>query len=415
MSNRNASSNSKRLFVASCVAMIATAMCFGVRAEIMSSLSLQFHLTNEQIGWIAGTAFWGFTVAMLIGGQICDWFGLRRMLGLAFMAHVIGVLVTIFAIGFNTLYFGTLAIGLANGFVEATVNPLIPTLYPDRKTDRLNALHVWFPGGIVIGGLVALECTDLGWNWQVKMGLILVPVALYGILFFREELPPTERVQHQVSTAAMYREALRPAFLVLLGCILLTSAEELGPSQWIPSILTRTAHMPGILVLVWITGLMAIGRSFAGRLVAHISPIALLLGCLLLSAVGLLGLGMAKSPIGAIGAATLFALGICYCWPTMYGITSERFPAGGAFLLALMGAAGMLSSAFAVPMMGRIYDRWGPAKALSSTAIIPIVPAIILALIWLRDQSRGGYRRTQLSDPVPLAPSCGDTSADLLR
>ena len=55
----------------------------------------------------------------------------------------------------------------------------------------------------------------------------------------------------------------------------------------------------------------------------------------------------------------------------------------GAFLLALMGAAGMLSSAFAVPMVGRMYDRWGPAKALSSVAIVPIVPAVILALIWL--------------------------------
>lgn len=415
MSHPDPSENCKSLFFASCVAITATAMCFGVRAEIMSSLSSQFHLTNEQIGWIAGTAFWGFTVSMFIGGQICDWFGLRRMLVLAFLAHVSGVLLTILATGFKTLYCGTLAIGLANGFVEATLNPLIPTLYPDRKTDRLNALHVWFPGGIVIGGLTALACTELGWNWQVKMGLILIPVALYGILFFGQELPATERVQHQVSTAAMYREALRPGFLVLLGCILLTSAAELGPSQWIPSILTRTAHMPGILVLVWITGLMAVGRSLAGRLVAHISPIALLLSCLILSATGLLGLGAAKSPIGALAAATLFAVGICYCWPTMYGITSERFPAGGAFLLALMGSAGMLSSAFAVPMMGRIYDHWGPAKALSWMAILPIIPVVILALVWFRDQSHGGYHRTQLSNPVALGSQGGDRSQDLVQ
>lgn len=394
-----------RLFRASCVAIVATAMCFGIRAEIMDSLALQFHLTNEQIGWISGAAFWGFTVSMFAGGQLCDIVGMRSLIAIGFAGHVGGVLLTIFASGFGTLYAGTLAIGLANGLIEAAANPLIPTLYPDRKTDRLNKLHVWFPGGIVIGGLAALACTRLGWNWQVKMALILAPVALYGILFFREPLPPTERVLHQISTRAMYREALRPGFLIMLLCILLTAATELGPSQWIPSILTRAANLPGILVLVWITGLEAIGRFFAGRLVARVSPVSLLLGCTLLAAVGLFALGTVHSAWAVFLAATVFAAGVCYCWPTMYGITSERFPAGGAFLLALIGSAGMLSDAFVVPMMGRMYDAWGPAPALRSMAVFPLAVAVVFGLIALRDRSRGGYRITKLSAATsPEAP-----------
>lgn len=385
------------IFRASCVAIVATAMCFGVRAEIMDALAVHFHLTNEQIGWIAGAAFWGFTVSMFIGGQLCDMLGMRSLIAMGFVGHVSGVLLTIFATGFGSLYAGTLVIGLANGLVEAAANPLIPTLYPDRKTDRLNKLHVWFPGGIVIGGLVAFACTRLGWNWQVKMALILVPVLLYGILFFQEELPPTERVQHNISTGAMYREALRPGFLVMLGCILLTAATELGPSQWIPSIVTHSAHLPGILVLVWITGLEAVGRLFAGRLVSRISPVTLLLSCTLLAAAGLFGLGTLHSPWGVFASATVFAAGVCYCWPTMYGITSERFPAGGALLLSLIGSAGMLSDAFVVPMMGRMYDAWGPAPALRSMAVIPVAVAIVFGLIALRDRAHGGYRLTDLA------------------
>jgi MFS family permease len=380
-------------------------MSFGVRAEIMDALGSQFRLTNEQIGWIAGAAFWGFTVSMFLGGQICDVVGMRWLVATAFACHVGGVLLTIFATGFGSLYAGTLAIGLANGLVEATANPLIATLYPDHKTDRLNALHVWFPGGIVIGGLVALLCTQLEWNWQVKMFLILIPVFLYGAVFLKQEFPPTERMQYQVSTGMMYREALRPGFLVLLSCILLTAATELGPAQWIPSILTRTAHLPGILVLVWISGLMAVGRFFAGRLVAHISPITLLLSCTLLSAVGLFGMGTAKSSVGVFSAATCFAVGVCYCWPTMYGITSERFPAGGAFLLALMGSAGMLSGAIAVPLMGRIYDVWGPARALRSVAVLPMIVSVVFALIWLRYRTHGGYRVKKLAAPASLGSS----------
>jgi MFS family permease len=385
-----------RLFRSSCVAIVATAMTFGVRADIMDALGSQFHLTNEQTGWIAGAAFWGFTVSMLAGGMLCDLVGMRSLIGAGFVGHLGGILLTIFATGFGSLYAGTLAIGLANGLVEAAANPLTSTLYPDRKTERLNKLHVWFPGGIVIGGLAAYACTRLGLNWQVKMALILLPVLLYGVLFFEQQLPVTERVQHRISTGAMYREALRPGFLIMLGCILLTAATELGPAQWIPSLLTRTAQVSGILVLIWITGLEAVGRLFAGRLVARISPVTLLLCSTLLAAAGLFGLGAAHSRLATYLAATVFAAGVCYCWPTMYGITSERFPAGGAFLLSIMGSVGMLSDAFVVPLMGRMYDMWGPYRALRSMAVLPVIVAIVFALIALRDRAHGGYRATQL-------------------
>jgi MFS family permease len=384
------------LFRSSCVAIVATAMTFGVRADIMDALGSQFRLTNEQTGWIAGAAFWGFTVSMLLGGMLCDLLGMRSLIAAGFVGHLGGILLTIFATGFGSLYAGTLAIGLANGLVEAAANPLTSTLYPDRKTERLNKLHVWFPGGIVIGGLVAYACTRLGLNWQVKMTLILLPVLLYGVLFFQQELPVTERVQHRISTGAMYREALRPDFLIMLGCILLTAATELGPAQWIPSLLTRTAQVSGILVLIWITGLEAVGRLFAGRLVARISPVTLLLCSTLLAAAGLFGLGAAHSRPTIYLAATVFAAGVCYCWPTMYGITSERFPVGGAFLLSVMGSVGMLSDAFVVPLMGRMYDVWGPYRALRSMAILPVIVAAVFALIALRDHAHGGYRATQL-------------------
>jgi fucose permease len=390
------------LFRASCVAIVAEAVSFGVRAEIMDTLSSQFHLTNEQIGWVAGAAFWGFTVSMFLGGQVCEVVGMRWQIGAAFACHVAGVLLTLFSNGFGLLYAGTLAIGLANGLVEATANPLIATIYPERKTDRLNALHVWYPGGIVIGGLAALLCTRLGLGWQIKTSLIMIPVLLYGGLFFSLELPLTERRQHQISTGTMYREALRPGFILLLFCILLTAATELGPTQWIPSLLTRAGHLPGILILVWISGLMAVGRFFAGLLIARVSPVTLLLSCTLLSAGGLLGLGTAQSGFGVFLAATCFAVGICYCWPTMYGITSERFPAGGGFLLALIGSAGMLSGAIVVPVMGRMYDVWGPTRALRSMALLPLAVAVVFALMWRRDRAQGGYRPEQLAPPSPL-------------
>jgi fucose permease len=390
-----------KLFRASCVALIATAMTFGVRADIMDALASRFDLSRAQTGWIAGAAFWGFTVAMFAGGQLCDLLGMRCLIAFGFMGHVLGILLTACAGGFWTLYAGTLSIGMANGVIEAALNPLTATLYPERKTERLNALHVWFPGGIVLGGLMSLALTSLGGGWRVKTAFLLAPVFIYGMMFRHLRPPPTERVQSSISTRDMYLEALRPGFWVLLFCIVLTAATELGPNQWIPSLLSRTARLPGILVLVWITGLMALGRQFAGRLVSWIAPTTLLLFSALLSAAGLAALGTAAKGWQVFAAATVYALGVCYLWPTMYGITSERHPAGGAFLLALIGSVGMLSDAFVVPLIGHWYDVWGPAAALRAVALLPCAVAIVFAAVWWTDRRKGGYMVVKLTPATP--------------
>src|SRR5436190_23652239 len=125
-----------RLFAASCIALIATAMSFALRGEAAGAWVTEFSLTHEQIGWINGTAFWGFTLAMIFGGPLCDALGMGRLLMLSFAGHIAGIALTIFASGFWSLFVGTLAIGLGNGFVEAACNPLIATMFPDEKTKR---------------------------------------------------------------------------------------------------------------------------------------------------------------------------------------------------------------------------------------------------------------------------------------
>ena len=144
-----------QLFYASCIALIVTAMSFAIRGNIVADLGAKFQLSKEQLGLITGTAFWGFAISTIVGGWLCDVVGMRTLLILAFIGHAFGIVTTIFANGFTTLFIGTLAFGLANGFVEAACNPLIATLYPDEKIKRLNRFHMWFPGGIVIGGLLA--------------------------------------------------------------------------------------------------------------------------------------------------------------------------------------------------------------------------------------------------------------------
>jgi MFS family permease len=147
--------NKESLFFASCVALVVTSMTFAIRAGMLEGLGKEFGLTSTQLGYVAGTAFWGFPLAVIFGGFVVDKIGMRVLMVAAFACHVLGIIMTIFAQGFWTLFFSTLLIGLANGLVEAVCNPLVASLYPNNKTVKLNHFHLWFPGGIVIGGLVS--------------------------------------------------------------------------------------------------------------------------------------------------------------------------------------------------------------------------------------------------------------------
>jgi MFS family permease len=366
-------------------------MSFALRGAASDAWAVQFHLTNEQVGWVNGTAFWGFTLAMLFGGPLCDALGLGKIVALAFVGHLIGILLTIFAWNYASLYAGTLIFGVANGSVEAACNPLITTLYPEEKTTKLNHFHSWFPGGIVIGGLLAFGLGEAGLGWKYQFATMLLPLAAYAIAFFGQTFPRTERVQSGISTGSMFRACAQPRFLLMVACMLLTAATELGPNQWIPAILTN-AGVSGILVLVWITGLMAVGRQCAGTFVHRLSPIGMLFVSAVLSALGLYAMSQAHGAM-LFAASTVFALGVCFFWPTMLGFVSESFPATGALGLAIMGGVGMLSVSFVLPVMGRIFDQGIATRLPAGQSVADLTAAAAgtpAASLWMQIQASAG-------------------------
>jgi MFS family permease len=282
-------------------------------------------------------------------------------------------------------------------------------MYPDDKTRRMNLLHAWWPGGLIIGGLlsyaitkimgldatgVSAATTTLG--WQVKLALIIVPAALFAMLAFREQFPPTERVAAGISNSAMVKECTRPMFLLWFGCMWLTAATELGPDQWVSSLITNLAGMQGVLILVWTAGIMFGLRFFLSGLAHSLSPLGLLTLSSALSAVGLFLLSSVNSPASAIIAATVFGVGKTFFWPVMLGVTTERFPRGGALALAVIGGTGMLSAAFILPVMGGWYDSHGAAAAFRYVAVLPVILTVVFGALFFYYKAKGGYQAERI-------------------
>jgi MFS family permease len=391
--------NQSRLFTASCIALIATAMSFAIRGDIMGDFERVFVLDKVQVGWIGGAAFWGFGLSILFGGPLCDVLGMGTLLRLAAAGHIGGVLLTIFAPNFAVLFTATVIIGVANGLIEAAVNPLIATIFSTNKTAKLTALHAWFPGGIVIGGVLAYVFTLMGLGWQAKMLLMFIPAVIYAVMFFAERFPPTEREAAGVAFGDMFKEIARPLFIVIFISMWLTAATELGPGQWVSNIFNDVMHsstQAGILVLVWINGIMYLMRQFFGDISHRVSPVLLIAMTSIIAAAGLLLFGAATTPLMAFAAAALLAIGTAFWWPTMLGITSERFPRGGALALAVIGSAGSFSTAIAGPIMGWINQTYGADRVLPIWAVLPVGICVIFSMIHLTDKARGGYRVEQI-------------------
>jgi len=342
--------NNAKIFNLCCIALTVTSMTFAIRAGILGQLSIDFGLTGVELGWVNAMAFLGFPVATMVGGAIYNAIGARKLIALAFICHLFGLVLTITAGGFWGLLISTFLIGFANGSVEAGCNPLIAETYPTEKTTMLNKFHVWFPGGIVIGALASSGMTSIGLNWQWQVALIIIPTLIYGALMLKAEFPIFDRKEH--STTNNLKHLVTPLYLFLVVCMTLTATAELGTQQWIERILGASGVSP-MIILAMITGLMAVGRYFAGPLVRRFNPTGVLFGSSLFAAAGIYLMSQASGNMIYL-AAILFAIGVTYFWPTMLGCVAEYTPKTGALGLSLIGGAGM----FAVSMWNPVIGGW---------------------------------------------------------
>ena len=431
--------NQNRLFIASCLALLVTAMTFAIRAKIEGVFSTDYGLTKEQIGYAFGPAFWGFAVAMFFGGFIIDIVKTKNILRLAFGLHLVGIILLLFAKDMVSLFIANVFIGLGNGSVEAACNPLVSTLFPEAKTKMLNRFHVWFPGGIVIGGVLAWIFMDLvGLRWEILVSLLFIPLAIYGYIFWGQQIPETERVSSGVTYKEMLRNVGAPytiiatvvlmiffasvpslkinfdsiypyiavgvililvfiegrlinkiflLFPLVLFCMLLTASTELGTTQWINALLQTNGISP-MIILVVVTGIMAVGRFFAGSLVHRLNSTGVLLGSAVISTIGLLLLSISNGAAMTLMSAAVFAIGVCYFWPTMIGFASEYIPGSGALGMSILGGAGFVATSMVLPIMGKSIETSGPQITLRNMSVLPIILTIVFIGLYLIIRTR---------------------------
>ena len=410
------------LFWGCFIALITTAFAFITRAFLVNDPSLwpaAFGLDKVQGAELFGAGIWPFAISIIIFSLIIDRIGYKTAMWFSFLCYSVYALLALKAHGtisadptakkqaYDSLYWGSVILGLGNGTVEAYINPVVATMFSKNKTKWLNILHAGWPGGLVIGGLITLGLGAQAHNdWRILVYLIAAPAVLYVLMLSRATFPPNERVasgttyremlaefgllgaaiasylitsqlaqvfgwsttvQWAVFGAAvisfgLYCKALGSGILIFLCLVMLPLATtELGTDGAISGIMEKPMAAiggNGLWVLIYTSAIMMVLRFFAGSIVSRISPLGLLAMSASLAVVGLVSLSMASSLVAIFVAATVYGFGKTFFWPTTLGVVSEQTPRGGALTLNAIGGIGMLAvGIIGGPVIGAITEK----------------------------------------------------------
>ena len=354
--------------------------------------------------------------------------------------------------GYKLLYWGSVILGLGNGTVEAYINPMVATLFNRDKTKWLNILHAGWPGGLVIGGLCTIGLSSNP-DWRLTLALILVPAITFFLILIGLTFPRSEREQAGGSYLGMLKElgmfgALvgfglvfwqlgqpgavgwpafapnnhawpawvilgltgavvvafglatrsigRPFLIFLIVIMMPLATTEIGTDGWISSLMAAPMTAKGYhggWVLVYTSAIMMVLRFCAGPIVHKLSPLGLLATCATLAILGLTALSKtAGAGMAAIfAAATLYACGKTFFWPTMLGLTSEQCPKGGALTLNSMGGIGMLAvGILGFPFIGYLQESTATKKLADENPAI--YQSVTVQKSWVLSLVLGDYK-----------------------
>lgn len=426
------------LFWGCFIALITTAFAFTGRVFLIEVWSAEFNLDKPTAGALTGIGIWPFAVSIILFSLVIDRIGYKTAMLFAFAGHLVWTIMAVSAfyvpdkkVGFQLLYWGSLVCALANGAVEAFINPVVATMFSKEKTKWLNILHAGWPGGLVITGLLLIGIDTFAKDapWALKVGLIALPAIIYFLMLVGLPFPQSERTSSGVSYKEMlaefgvggaaivgvlmvlqlidffsplgvpaklgfvglgvamvaafgiYTQSIgRPLLLFLIAIMIPLATTEIGTDGWITAIMEGTAKQqnfhPG-WVLVYTSAIMLVMRFFAGPIVHKLSPLGLLAISAALAVGGLYYLSFAAG-ISILIAATLYGFGKTFFWPTMLGVVSEQCPRGGALTLNAISGIGMLAvGTLGFPYIGVLQTRSQQAAIVADTALQEKVPGLV--------------------------------------
>ena len=290
----------------------------------------------------------------------------------------------------------SLLFSVGGGLIEVLISPMIDAIPEESKAGEMSLLHSFYCWGVVavillstiFFALVGIE----HWRWLVLLWAI-VP-ALTAVLFLVVPVPPKpeENAEHVGASSNRMHSGL---FWLLMALMVFSGATELAPAQWASFFAENGLGVPkalgDLLGPCAFALFQGVSRVVFSRMSRHHDPRRLLVlhgvGCVVSYAV-----------IALVPYSFVSLLGFCLCgwcvgpmWPGVLSLSSERFPAAGTSMFAMLALCGDVGCSAAPVMVGAVTDRlvavdWSLSFAMRvGFAVCMLFPVLLtVGLIWLR-------------------------------
>ena len=267
------------------------------------------------------------------------------------------------------LVLGTVVFSAGSGLAEVLISPVIaalPSDNPDRDMSALHSIYAWGVVGVVIFATLFLLAFG-GGSWQALTLITAIVPLSATLLFSKADVPELETPEKLSGALAFFKQG---ALWLCVAAIFLGGASEVTMAQWASSYLEQAMGISKVWGDVFGVALFAmtlgIGRTLYAKIGKNITRV--LICCGVGASVCYLTTVFSNNAIVGLAACALTGLCTSMMWPGSLIVGSDRFPAGGVFIFALMAAGGDLGASVGPQMVGMITDAVIASPAMLETA-----------------------------------------------
>lgn len=390
--------NYKRTLLACYLGFITQAIC----ANFAPLLFLRFHsfygIPLGQIALISSIFFFTQLVVDLICAKYVDRIGYRKcivasevfaaagLIGLAYLPEL-------FSNPFTGICIAVILYAIGSGLIEVLCSPIVEACPFENKESVMSLLHSFYCWGCVgVILITSLFFTFVGiehWKWMACFWAI---VPLYNVYNFLT--CPIEHLVEDGKGMTLVQLFKVPLFWLLIVLMVCAGASELSMAQWASAFAEAALGLSktvGDLVGPCLFAVsMGICRVFYGKYGEKIDLKKFMIGSGCLCLVCYLLASLSSNAIAALAGCIVCGFSVGIMWPGSISISSQKLPAGGTAMFALLAMAGDLGGAFGPGLVGQITQAAGDniQRGMIFGTMFPVILVICILILSLARKKR---------------------------
>lgn len=312
----------------------------------------------------------------IVASEICSSAGL---IGLAFLPDILPV-------PFIGIICSVIVYAIGSGLIEVLCSPIVEACPFENKEATMSLLHSFYcwgaVGTILISSLFFLIFGMDNWKWLAVLWALIPAVNIYNFATC-----PIEHLVDEEGGMGIRKLFHKPLFWLAVCLMICSGSSELAMAQW------ASAYAEAALGLSKTIGdlagpcmfavTMGISRVIFGKYGDKIDLMKFMIGSGILCVICYLFVSLSTNPlIGLIGCIVCgFSVGIM--WPGTISLSSEKFPAGGTAMFALLAMAGDLGGSIGPGIVGRVTQYAGNniRAGMSVGLVFPIILLVMLFIL----------------------------------